>query len=360
MGGKRHLAVRLIQHFPKDYKIYVEPFVGAGNIFFRVPKKEGVKYIINDKDEAIYTIFKGLKEDAEYIDKNFNRDLSREEFNKIKNKEKKDAIDYLELLKYSFFSKGKSWIDLKKRKKVVKTDFSKYADELKNATILNTDFKKVISKYNTPDTFFYLDPPYESKLQEDYPDYVQPEEVLKEVIKIKGKFMLSYNDSPNIRKLFSHYHIHTVETIYSQTDILEQYKVNELVITNYKIEWNEKKGGAIPKDKELYEKVKKEVYAQYSKPSAYRSGAVIKKYKEMGGEFEDDGARPLERWFKEEWKDIGNKEYPVYRPTKRITKETPLTPEEIDPENLKLQIKEKQKIKGKKNLPPFIPKSWWR
>ena len=73
----------------------------------------------------------------------------------------------------------------------------------------------------------------------------------------------------------------------------------------------------------------------------------------MGGKFKDNNGRPLARWFKEEWKDVGNKEYPVYRPTKRISKDTPLTAKEIDPENLKLQIKEKQKIKGESNLPAF-------
>jgi len=48
-------------------------------------------------------------------------------------------------------------------------------------------------------------------------------------------------------------------------------------------------------------------------------------------------------------------EYPVYRPTKRVNKETPLIPDEIDYENLLQQILLKQKIKGKKNLPPFKP-----
>lgn len=115
-------------------------------------------------------------------------------------------------------------------------------------------------------------------------------------------------------------------------------------------------GGAVPTNKKLYEKAKEIVYPQYKKPSAYRSGAVIKKYKELGGRFKDDGERKLRTWFKEEWKDIGNNEYPVFRPTKRITKNTPLTPDEIDPANLKLQIKEKQKIKGEKNLKPFVKK----
>ncbi len=107
-------------------------------------------------------------------------------------------------------------------------------------------------------------------------------------------------------------------------------------------------------DPDIYERAKKIVYAQYSKPSAYRSGALVKKYKELGGRYAGKKSTGnLTRWFKEDWKDVGNKEYPVYRPTKRISAKTPLTVSEIDKANLKQQIKLKQKIKGKKNLPPF-------
>ena len=62
------------------------------------------------------------------------------------------------------------------------------------------------------------------------------------------------------------------------------------------------------------------------------------------------------RWFNKEWTDVGDGEYTVYRPTKRITKETPLTIDEVDKSNLKKQIKIKQKIKGKSNLKPFKAK----
>jgi hypothetical protein len=48
--------------------------------------------------------------------------------------------------------------------------------------------------------------------------------------------------------------------------------------------------------------------------------------------------------------------YPVYRPTVRVNKQTPLLVSEIDPKNLKQQIKLKQKIKGEKNLPKFLKK----
>lgn len=104
----------------------------------------------------------------------------------------------------------------------------------------------------------------------------------------------------------------------------------------------------------LYAIAKAEADKKYIKSSAYKSGYIVKLYKSMGGSYADDNKpKNLERWFKEDWKDIGNKEYPVYRPTKKISKDTPLTINEISASNLKKQITLKQKIKGKSNLPPF-------
>jgi hypothetical protein len=112
---------------------------------------------------------------------------------------------------------------------------------------------------------------------------------------------------------------------------------------------------ATPLNPQLYERAKREVYAQYKKPSAYRSGALVKRYKELGGKYGETPKEktPLSRWFKEEWKDIGGKSYPVYRPTKRVTKDTPLTASEIDKVHAQKQIALKQKIKGSANLPAF-------
>jgi hypothetical protein len=115
-----------------------------------------------------------------------------------------------------------------------------------------------------------------------------------------------------------------------------------------------------PADKSLYERVKKEADKIYTKPSAYKSGWIVKRYKELGGEYEGKKSmKGLTRWFNEKWMDIGNKDYPVYRPTKRVSKDTPLTASEIDPKNLRDQIARKQIIKGDANLPPFVPKGFY-
>jgi hypothetical protein len=113
-----------------------------------------------------------------------------------------------------------------------------------------------------------------------------------------------------------------------------------------------------PLDKELYEEVKRLADEKYKKNSAFKSGWITKTYLSLNGRYSGTKTKDgLTRWFKESWTDVGNQSYPVYRPTKRVSKKTPLTATEISPTQLKKQIALKQKIKGKKNLPKFEPKT---
>lgn len=112
-----------------------------------------------------------------------------------------------------------------------------------------------------------------------------------------------------------------------------------------------------PKNKILYNLVKDEADRIYKTHGAYKSAYIVKLYKELGGEYEGkkNDNEGLSRWLKEQWIDVGNKDYPVYRPTLRITKDTPLTVDEIDKTNLINQIDRKQEIKNEK-LKPFKSK----
>ena len=108
-------------------------------------------------------------------------------------------------------------------------------------------------------------------------------------------------------------------------------------------------------NKAIYDKAREITNKKYgTHTSAYRSAYLVMTYKKLGGKYADDGKEAkLKRWFREKWQDVGHKGYPTYRPTVRINKETPLTVNEIDKNNLQKQIELKQKIKGTKNLPPF-------
>ena len=96
----------------------------------------------------------------------------------------------------------------------------------------------------------------------------------------------------------------------------------------------------VPKDQELYRRIKARVYRQNPVHSAYRSAEVVRQYKRAykGPGQPYIGTRPsktgLSRWFKEDWKsDTGKYGYTskssVYRPTKRITSKTPKTFKEL-------------------------------
>lgn len=115
-----------------------------------------------------------------------------------------------------------------------------------------------------------------------------------------------------------------------------------------------------PKDLSLYEKIKKEIYTKYPKHSAYRSGLLVKKYKEeyqkkhknnnayIGEKKKDSG---LNRWFEEVWlnqrNEIGyKKKGDVYRPTVKVSSKTPITFQELRPSQIKKAMKEK-KEKGR-------------
>jgi hypothetical protein len=113
-----------------------------------------------------------------------------------------------------------------------------------------------------------------------------------------------------------------------------------------------------PSNPALYARVKRLVNKSYKKPSAYRSMAYMKEYKRRGGLFLEDGTpRNLTRWMKEKWRDVNPKRtkhsYPVFRPTKRISRKTPLTLHEIPRRVLLKQSRKKQRIQGKHNLPSF-------
>ena len=99
-----------------------------------------------------------------------------------------------------------------------------------------------------------------------------------------------------------------------------------------------------PTNKKLYEEVKAEIYAKYPKHSAYRS------YKRRGGTYEgkESQTKGLNLWMKEKWLnqrgEVGYKYLSdIYRPTVRVTKETPITFQELTQKEIERARREKAK-----------------
>lgn len=121
-----------------------------------------------------------------------------------------------------------------------------------------------------------------------------------------------------------------------------------------------------PLDEKLYARAKKMANKIYDRPSAYKSGYIVKTYKKMGGTYADNNRggkskkSSLSRWFREKWTDVNpnktNNSYPVYRPTVRISENTPLTADEINEKDLIEKAKVKQRYGANIKLAPFKKK----
>ena len=105
-----------------------------------------------------------------------------------------------------------------------------------------------------------------------------------------------------------------------------------------------------PANKKLYEKVKAEIYKKHPTHSAYRSGLLVQEYKRQGGTYKgkEKQKEGLNKWFKEQWQnqrgEIGYKyKSDVYRPTIKVSKDTPATFNELTKEQIAKARRQKAK-----------------
>ncbi len=94
-------------------------------------------------------------------------------------------------------------------------------------------YEEVLARYDRPTTFFYIDPPYYGvrlyRHNLESGDFAALRDRLKQ---LDGKFLMSLNDTPEVREIFSSFHIEPVEITYSiQQKGPRQHQ--ELLISNY-------------------------------------------------------------------------------------------------------------------------------
>lgn len=153
------------------------------------------------------------------------------------------ATMYLKLLRYSYSSSGKSYasqpFDIRKLFGLI----SDLQDRMANVIVENQDFETLIRHYDRPDAFFYADPPYFSTegmydVGFGWDDHVRLRDTLGS---IKGKFLLSYNDCPEIRELYEGFSLFDFSRTHSMAQRYEAGKeFKELLIGNYDLYEREK------------------------------------------------------------------------------------------------------------------------
>lgn len=107
---------------------------------------------------------------------------------------------------------------------------------LSGVIIERLDWRDIMRRYDSPQTFFYLDPPYWG-CEDDYgkemfssADFTAMADILAG---LKGTFLLSINDVPEIRQAFAAFKVTPVQTSYSiNTTSGRSQPTAELLISN--------------------------------------------------------------------------------------------------------------------------------
>lgn len=246
-GSKVPLIKEILPIIP-PHTTYVEAFVGGGALFWnKIPAE---KSVINDLDKELVEGYRILKRIPTSVDMTI-LDNSKKVGNKYpavekfinsvtsKSSDRDKLLAVTEKYAGTFGSMGYGGIyknpSMENRWKKI----DQYKALLKPTTIMNKDYLQVIKETDSPTTFFFLDPPYEveKKGQETYYkhsiiDYEKMRDALK---KIKGKFLLTINDSKYISDIFKDFNQKTlVVRNPSQSGISEEaLNRKELFITNY-------------------------------------------------------------------------------------------------------------------------------
>lgn len=242
-GGKTYLAPKIVGMIPL-HETYVEPFAGGAAVYFKKPPSE--KEVLSDKDREIAFAFRFLRDMTKEQYKRLKRydwEVSRETFGKVKAMEPGDDVErfrrFYYLKKGSFKLTGET-VDTGNIGKVISIDrLPKVGGRLKRTAIHGGDALGMIRKYDKPNVFFYLDPPYPKRASVGGNAGVYTEEDLARLVDIlkgiKGKFALSLG-TEHTKLLPKNWHIKRVwvrrSLVPSQTAISRKAKNTSKISTD--------------------------------------------------------------------------------------------------------------------------------
>ena len=244
IGGKNRLAARIISLLP-EHTTYVEPFAGGAQVFFH--KEPSKVEVLNDLDFEIVNFFRVCQHHYEELIRYLNYCLiSRKWYGLLAASNPESLTDIQRAGRFFYLQKNsfgglivkqhyhygvvqRPNYNLKRIPEIIRAAHKR----LQGVQIESLPYEQILKRYDRPTTLFYMDPPYwERRLYRHNfteRDFIALERRLHE---IKGRFMVSLDDHPEVQRLFGGWRLLPVDLAYTaQRRVGKRYR--ELLITNY-------------------------------------------------------------------------------------------------------------------------------
>lgn len=261
-GGKRRLLPEIVALLPVDFKkrLYCEPFVGGGAVFFHLADQIGQAYL-NDRNVALIATYKAVQQYPDRVLQHLERLAQRNtaadfqdiraQYNGSMQGAAASAAAFIYLNKTCF-----NGLYRVNRRGHFNVPFGSYKnprifDEpglreasaaLQRADLQHVDFTRVVC---TRPAFIYVDPPYpQASKTADFTQYTAkgfagwaPHELLRDRVRLwvdRGhKVLLSYPDTPAVRALYEGFYATEVQGPRSVAANGDRKPVAELLLRNY-------------------------------------------------------------------------------------------------------------------------------
>ena len=252
--GSKYNAIKIIKNYLpiEKFDFYCEPFFGSGAFFFKMVKTKS--NLLNDSDRELMNFYKTIKNKKtrnKLIDKVVTFNPTKSNFEKLKKKipesNFESACKYFIINRtaYSGIMNKPNWgyhpeRSVTPNKWAQRLEVS--GEKLKNSKMFALDFREFFQKNHfNKKTFIFIDPPYFLADQKrayvesfNEQDHIDLSIILK---KIKAKFLLTYDECDEIKKLYSWAYKYPVSWRYhtSNSNRATRKKGKEIIITNYKV-----------------------------------------------------------------------------------------------------------------------------
>ncbi len=247
LGGKKALSARIIARIAAlPHKTYVEPFVGMGGVFLRRPFRPTCE-VANDLNGEIVNLFRVIQRHLPYLRDHMRFTLaSRRAFEDLRKTPASGLTDieraarflYLQRLSFAGQVNGVFGVSPDHAPRFslnrLETLLEAAYERLDGVVFECLPWAEVVTRYDGPNTLFYLDPPYDGN-ESDYGKGMFGKDefqlIAEMMATIKGAMLLSINDTPHIRDLFAAFNMEEVSLTYSVSRS-ESKTAKELIISN--------------------------------------------------------------------------------------------------------------------------------